>query len=129
MSITGSRPPGKGRNTALLGIAALVLMALVAVSYFEFREYRRSNADAGQTRAIVDTVDRLLTSLIDAETGQRGFLLTGQDSYLEPYNRAIQEVPGELSTVLRLLATGKSASAARLSALIADKLAELRETI
>ena len=41
--------------------------------YFEWRGYSRANADAGQTRAIVDTVDRLFTSLIDAEAGQRGF--------------------------------------------------------
>jgi PAS domain S-box-containing protein len=115
----------------LLGIAALVLMAVVGLSYREWRRYSRANADAAQSGAIVDSTDRLLTSLIDAETGQRGFLLTGEDRFLVPYSRAIQEIPGELSAASRLLAarSGQSASAARLNVLTADKLAELRETI
>ena len=131
MSTSGSRPASKGRNTALSGIAALALMAVVGLSYREWRQYSRANADAAQTRAILDSIDRLLTSLIDAETGQRGFLLTGEDRYLEPYNRAIQEIPAELSAASRLLAarSGQSASVARLNVLTADKLAELRQTI
>ena len=131
MSTRGSRPASKRRNTALLGIAALVLMAVVGLSYREWRQYSRSNAYAAQSRAIVDSIDRLLTSLIDAETGQRGFLLTGEDRYLEPYNRAIQEIPAELSAASRLLAarSGQSAIMARLNVLTADKLTELRETI
>jgi len=131
MSTTGPRSPSKGRNTAMLGIAALVLMAVVGLSYREWRQYSRANADAAQTRAILDSTERLLTSLIDAESGQRGFLLTGKDRYLEPYKRAIQEIPADLSAVTRLLAarSGQSARAARLNALTADKLAELRETV
>jgi hypothetical protein len=55
--------------------------------------------------------------MIDAETGQRGFLLTGEDRYLEPYNRAIQEIPGESENV------------ARLDSLTDQKLTELGRTI
>ncbi len=131
MSITGSRPSSKRRNATLLGIAALVLMAVVGLSYREWRRYSRANADADQSRAIVDAADRLLMSLIDAETGERGFLLTGENRFLEPYNRGLQEIPAELSTVSRLLASrsGQAATAARLNALTADKLSEFRETI
>jgi PAS domain S-box-containing protein len=131
MSTTSSRPPSRARNTALLGIAALALISVVGVSYREWRQYSRANAGAAQSRAIVDSLDRLLASLIDAETGQRGFLLTGETRYLEPYNRAIQEVPAELSAALRVLATrsGQFANAARLNALTADELAELRDTV
>ena len=131
MSTIGSRPLSKGGNTTLLGAAALVLMALAGLFYREWRQFSRTNADAAQTRAIVDSVDRLLTSLVDAETGQRGFLLTGEDGYLEPYNRAIQEIPAELSIISSLIGarSDQSANAARLNALTSDKLAELRETI
>jgi len=115
----------------MFGVAALVLLAVMGLSYRQFRQYSRANADAAQTRNIVDSVDQLLESLVSAETGQRGFLLTGEDRYLEPYNRAIQEIPAELSTVSRLVAghAGQSARAARLNALSLDKLAELRESI
>ena len=101
------------------------------LSYRERLQYSRANADAVQARAVVDSIDGLLASLLDAETGQRGFLLTGEERYLEPYNRAVREIPAERSAVSRLLATrsGQSANAARLNALTTDKLAELRETI
>ena len=131
MITTGSHAPSKGRNAILFGIAGLVLMAVVGLSYRERLQYSRANADAVQARAVVDSIDSLLASLLDAETGQRGFLLTGEERYLEPYNRAVRELPAELSAVSRLLATrpGQSANAARLNALTTDKLAELRETI
>jgi PAS domain S-box-containing protein len=125
------RRPGKWRNTALLWIAALVVVAVTGLAYPQWRQYSRAHADAALTRATLDSVDSLLESLIDAETGQRGFLLTGEERYLEPYNRAIQQIPAELSTVSRLLAAqpGQTSKAARLNALTADKLAELRQTI
>src|SRR5206468_478516 len=48
-------------------------------------------------------VEGLLSALKDAETGQRGFLLTGEDDYLEPYRRATQDPAHSLSQrMLRL---------------------------
>jgi PAS domain S-box-containing protein len=131
MSTTGSRPASKGRKPLLPGIVALVLMAIVGLSYRQFRQYSRANADGAQSRTIVDSIDHFLETITEAETGQRGFLLTGEDRYLDPYNRAIQEIPAELSATSRLLAarSGQSSDVARLNALTADKLLELRETI
>jgi CHASE3 domain sensor protein len=131
MSTTGSPPASKEWKPVLPGTVALVLMAMVGLSYRQFRQYGRANADAAQSRAIVDSIGRFLESVTEAETGQRGFLLTGEDRYLEPYNRAIQEIPAELSAASRLLAarSGQSTDVARLNTLAADKRAELRETI
>ena len=84
-------------NRAMFAIAALVLMVMVAMSYREWKQYSRANADAARTREIVDSIDDLLSSLIDAESGQRGFLLTGEERYLEPYNQALQALPEQLS--------------------------------
>ncbi len=69
---------------------------------------------------------------MDAETGQRGFLLTGEARYLEPYDRAVRLVPAEMATLNRL--TGPSqdqpgADVARLGSLVDRKMAELRRTI
>ena len=131
MLTTGSPPQRKGRKRFLPGIVALVLMAMVGLSYQQFRQFNRTNAYTAQSQAIVSSIDRLLESLTEAETGQRGFLLTGEVRYLEPYNRAIQQIPAELSAASRLLAerSDQSAVVARLNALTADKLAELAETI
>ncbi len=41
------------------------------------------------TREVVATSPELLTSLVDAETGQRGFVITGEESYLTPYTAGV----------------------------------------
>ena len=114
----------------MLGIAGLVLMVMVGP--------RTANGDSTAVpmsrqpkRAIVDASDRVQSSLVDAETGQRGFLLTGEDRYLEPYRGAVQELPGELSALDGLLAQhpGESQNIGQLNALTNRKLAELRQTI
>jgi PAS domain S-box-containing protein len=123
--------PTRGLKSPTLGIAALVLMLIVGLSYREWRQYSRSNADAAETREIVAACDRVLSSVIDAETGQRGFLLTGETRYLEPYNRAVQTLPNEIAGLKRYLAArpGEAAAAAQLNTLVDQKLNELRQTI
>lgn len=118
-------------NRLMLGIAALVLLGMVGVSYLEWRQYSRANADAARTREIQESVNALLSNLLDAETGQRGFLLTGENRYLEPYNRAVQVIPGNLTRLDSLLAArgDESANVARLDGLVDQKLAELSQTI
>src|SRR5688572_4086254 len=41
-------------------------------------------------------VNRLLQAVLDAETGSRGYLLTGDPRYLEPYNAAVNEIGQDL---------------------------------
>src|SRR5262249_6687530 len=86
---------------------------------------------ATQTREIVQSVDRLLLSLVDAETGQRGFLLTGENRYLEPYTQATQTIPVEVAKLRSLVASQPSelANVERLNRLVDQKLSELGETI
>ncbi len=126
-----SRSGGRHPNRAMFGIAALALLAVVAFSYRQWEQFQRANAEAAQTREVVDSIEQLLSSVTDAETGQRGFLLTGEDRYLQPYNRAIQVIPNQLDTVKRLLAgrAGESSNLARLESLVAEKLAELGQTL
>lgn len=87
-----------------LGIVALTALGLVAVS-------RANDAVAGAAVHAQDARERLLalngvmSALQDALTGQRGYLLTGERSFLEPYQRALPEVPPLL---VRLGAPGGS---------------------
>lgn len=115
----------------MLGAAALVMMGMVGVSYREWRRYNRAIRESAQTREIIDSTNELLASLTDAETGQRGFLLTGNERYLETYNQAAQAVPNGLTRLKLLLAArpAESADAPRLNSLVEEKLTELRQTI
>lgn len=122
---------GTRSNTAMFGIAALILLAIGAFSYRESRQYHQANAEATLSREIVGSVDALLSNLVDAEAGQRGFLLTGDNRYLDPYNRAVQAIPHDLTDLKSLLAArpGEQAKVAPLDSLVDEKLAELRDSI
>ncbi|MEO3473334.1 CHASE3 domain-containing protein [Roseomonas sp. CAU 1739] len=53
--------------------------------------------DARRARDVAIAADALFSALLDAETGQRGYLLTGEDAYLAPYRRADATLPPALA--------------------------------
>ena len=125
--MSGSAP----LNTARIGLAALVLLVIVGFSFRQWQQYSRANAEASQITLAVESVDQLLSGLTDAETSQRGFLLTGEDRYLAPYEEAVRALPDELATVRNRLGmrSGESRNVALLSTLAMRKLAELQHAI
>ena len=116
-----------------LGLAAATLffVATGAVAYLNFRILK---ADSGLVVHSGDTLTALedvLSSVKDAETGQRGYLLTDKESYLSPYNAAAQDI-GPRFDGLRRLTIDNPAQQDRLASLkqhIDAKLAELKQTI
>ncbi len=130
MAMKTPRSTAARLNTGLLVVAALILIGIVGLSYREWRQYQGASAEANRTREVVNSVGRLVSNLIDAETGQRGFLLTGEVRYLEPYNRAIQAVPNQEADLDKLLVQLQmKLEAGRLQNLMGEKLTELRQTI
>src|SRR5262249_14960652 len=76
-------------------------------------------------------LENVLSDLRDAETGQRGYLLTGNESYLEPYRRAIAVVDVDIER-LRTLTADDPVQYRRVAGIrhkAADKLSELQETV
>src|SRR4051812_21046373 len=71
---------------ALLCTVVAVQAAVVTLSA---RAERESHAWERHTYEVIVLADRVLAALVDMETGYRGFLLTGQDLYLEPYTGGI----------------------------------------
>src|SRR5450755_1961687 len=84
--------------------------ATLAVFLIAFLSYRSFNQRAEGARLVAHTLDVtahlevLLSTFQDAETGQRGFLLTGDEAYLEPYERAVGTLDGELTRIRTLVA-------------------------
>jgi signal transduction histidine kinase len=81
----------------LLAIAAAC--ALIAINETGFNQSTRSLdqiADAAHTRS---ALNRVLQHVLDAETGSRGYLLTGDPRYLEPYNAALAEITQNLDAL------------------------------
>jgi CHASE3 domain sensor protein len=92
---------------------------------------RSDNALVIRSQETVAALGDILSSIQDAETGQRGYLLTGNEGYLEPYKASLALMPARLETI-RVTLDGDAGQQARLRELgvrIGDKLAELRETI
>jgi len=117
-------------NTAMLVVGAFILFGIASLSYREWQHYGREREDVARLRGVLEAGDGLLTSLIDAEAGQRGFLLTGEERCLEPYDRAIRTLPAK-QAILNGLQSGQVPpdSSARLNSLVDQKLAEMRRTI
>ena len=109
-------------------LAALAMLVISETSHWRSREALDELSELSTARV---RVQRLLLSVTDAETAQRGYLLTGRKEYLEPYNKALERLPVTL-TWLREHYRGSGAltvSMAELDKLVAEKLAELSETL
>jgi CheY-like chemotaxis protein/signal transduction histidine kinase/CHASE3 domain sensor protein len=113
----------------LLAVGAVAIIALL--SYQSLQSTAVSSANLTQTIELLGRLDGLLSTLKDAETGQRGFLLTGEESYLAPFTDAKDALPGEF-TSMRPLLVDRPEQRRRLDALesLANlKMAELDSTI
>ncbi|MEM9795944.1 MAG: CHASE3 domain-containing protein [Pseudomonadota bacterium] len=109
----------------MIGLGAALTQAIQAE--------QRARAQVESTNNILGLLRRSLRAGIDAETGQRGFLLTEDESYLAPFTRAEQDWPNLVAELGR--AIGPSATPAQKEnvarmAVVADaKISELRRTI
>jgi signal transduction histidine kinase len=116
---------------ALLG-AGLLILIIVAGSSVRLAERTRENAaDVQDAQSIRTRTSRLLALLLDAETGQRGFLLTQDPKYLEPYEAARRQIGPDIERLRQLhqFEPDQEKVLGELSHVISDKLAELAETI
>ena len=83
------------------------------------------------TQQVLLQISRTQTLIDDAETGQRGYLYTGDPNYLPPYDRAVIELQPHIQQLQRLTADNprEQESIASLQALSQAKLSELAQTI
>jgi signal transduction histidine kinase len=92
----------------------LLLIAAIIVflnAWWAFQSVRTLTTNAywlAHSWQVVHQVERVLGSAVNAETGERGYLITGMDSYLEPYTTARQELPGELDRLQSLTSDNPS---------------------
>jgi len=114
-----------------LGSALFALLLILSLCLVSWRQVVQANRQIAESeRALVD-ITQVRTLSVDAETGQRGFLITDDIGYLEPYTKAVDNLPSQIKK-LRELARG-NAEAERdirdLSSLVEVKTTELRRTI
>jgi CHASE3 domain sensor protein len=113
------------------GLALAIFVIVGAVSYRAVAQQTEDAYWVSHTHEVQNELTRLLSSLQDAETGQRGYLITGVDRYLAPYTSGAAAAEGNRKRVLQLVSDNprQVARAEALAPLIAAKLAELQETV
>src|SRR5271167_1762127 len=74
-------------------VALFLVLAIGVLTYQNWAAYRSGADRVVATRKIAEASTSLLSELRDAETAERGFLLTGQEGYLGPYRSALLEIP------------------------------------
>ena len=120
------------KRTAL-ALAAVIAFFVVSgfIAYLNIKTIKQDNQKVVHSQETITAVDGLLSSAQDAETGQRGFLLTGNETYLEPYRAALAMIASRIDTITQLTSDNPNQQA-RIKVLhgfLDDKFAELKETI
>ncbi|HKA60884.1 MAG TPA: CHASE3 domain-containing protein [Methylomirabilota bacterium] len=113
---------------------ALLICALVAdavLSIFNIREVANSVQWVSHTQEVLAKLEEVLSTLKDAETGQRGYLLTGDHRYLEPHEQAVARIPGQLAQLRQLIAdnSAQTVRLLRLEQLATERLNVLQRGI
>jgi PAS domain S-box-containing protein len=110
--------------------AAVIVAALVAILLMGIAT-SKANSELLRNRILIERLHETLSSLKDAETGQRGFLLTGDENYLKPYNQGVAQAQGQLKNLAYRARAGELSSdeVNQLTSLADQKLDELKQTI
>lgn len=121
---------------AALQAGAVVLFVLIGwTAYLSLSQMRQSQKIVELKSANANmqaTISTVLRDLTDMETGQRGFLLTANDAYLQPYLDAKGRIAGDLASLRSILAERpqvEQASEARLASLVGSMQAEMERSI
>ncbi|MES1258109.1 MAG: response regulator [Acidobacteriota bacterium] len=108
--------------------ALLALALILGLAYRDWREFQNARDIVRETDQSLRHIETILSTMKDAETGQRGFVLTGDESYLVPYSQAVKNITGQLNSARSDMLRNSSHQAAfhQLELAIADKLGELQ---
>lgn len=113
------------------GLAVLILLVIAVVAYRTTDSLIANDALVNHTYQVRADLADLLSELKDAETGHRGYVITGSDSYLEPYQAALGQIKTTFADLKTLTADNPNQQRrlATLSPLIDSKLAITKQTI
>jgi PAS domain S-box-containing protein len=89
---------------ASLGILVAVLIFNGGVAYLNTQELHYDSYRVAHAHEALENLEELFSTMAAAETGARGFLITGDKRYLEPYNQSLAALEKDLEAVNRSVA-------------------------
>ena len=101
------------------------------IAYLTTSHLRDNTTWVSHTHEVIDTMSRVLSQLVDAETGQRGYIITGLPSYLEPYISAKNQIDNALRDLTALTRDNPTQQAhiKDVSSLVMEKFAGMERNI
>jgi CheY-like chemotaxis protein/CHASE3 domain sensor protein len=128
-----SARPNQSTFSITLGLSAALLFFVAAgyIAYNNVQVLKFNSVQVSKTHDTILTLSELASLLKDAETGQRGYLLTGENPYLQPYEEALENIENKLKDIEGYTAdnTTQQASIVLLQQDIQKKLSELDNVI
>jgi signal transduction histidine kinase len=93
---------------SLLIVAIIVVAANAWLAFRSLESIEKSQGWVEHTWQVIDQVERIMGSAKDAETGTRGYLISGEENDLDPYKTATRELPPELDRFQTLTSDNSS---------------------
>jgi len=118
------------RTLLALGPAFVVVLLGIA-TFYGFRGAVTSREAVIHTRDVIETTQAVLSDIQNAETGERGFIITGDESYLEPYTKGLAALHADSAQLRRLTVDNRTQQLRldTLAFLIGKRLATLAEGV
>ncbi|MBE7178839.1 MAG: CHASE3 domain-containing protein, partial [Mucilaginibacter polytrichastri] len=98
------------RKQILIGFAVTFLL-VAGISFYSYKciiSLEDDKFKVEHTQRVIDGTHKLIKDLLDAETGQRGFVITGNAKFLEPYNASVGNVRPTIDSLNLLMADNRS---------------------
>jgi CHASE3 domain sensor protein len=121
-----------GRKLALgFSLCVVLLLGVGVTGYRAVGGLTQTSLSVAHTHEVLEHIARVQSLLKDAETGQRGFVVTGDEAFLEPYHAASESLAATIQALRKLTADNaeQQARIAEAEPLVAAKMGELLETI
>ena len=114
-----------------LALAVLAVMLITFINEASYHRTMKSVSDMEKAQSTRGALNELMESLLDAETGQRGYLLTGDKAYLEPYDERLKTINQQLDELRGTFSSNPASlnDFGVMSRHVSRKLAELDLTV
>ncbi len=125
------RLPARSRTTDRMIVGLAVILAMLAIAVGAFTYQQRGIEAVRHALAVDGVLGDVLSAVQDAETGQRGYLLTGDEAFLQPFRNGRIKVNREIAKLHELLREddGQRLELDKLIRVIRSKLDELGSTV
>jgi PAS domain S-box-containing protein len=123
-------PTSPHRPAAALLIATLLAVAGVGLTFWSYKQIAATAEIRKHTSTVISSANNFLSDLKDAETGQRGYLITGDESFLQPYLAVRDNLDGRMQALRQTVQIEKAKEHLDVIVpLLKAKLAELAQVI